>query len=244
SAAILLLNKQFVNELTLLDRLEHPHIVKLIGYGAGRGERDLVFEYLPLGTLKKNLHGKLTTLRVEVALGVAKALEYMHHREVPVVHGDIKPENIVFGVDSVMKVIDFGISRELIGDMANEDYEIPRPERHLTFGYGAPELERFGKQFPSFDVYSLGVVILELLTEKTPTTLEFEANQHLPVHDQQDFILWVHHITLPFSSIQFIIIKHRLKYISELNFAGNTSSVGSSCRSPIPGIFAIHTAAA
>ncbi|KAJ4834028.1 hypothetical protein Tsubulata_010742 [Turnera subulata] len=163
-------NREFVNELTLLDTLEQDNIVNIIGYAAGGGQRELVFEYLALGTLEKKLHdlpagqAPLTgDTRVQVALGVARALEYLHHRDAPIVHGDIKPDNIMFGEGLIPKVIDFGFSRELTEETANENYRLPpnEPQPHAW------------------------LCCTRLLTGEKPTLQE---NQQLEL--QNHFILW------------------------------------------------------
>ncbi|KAJ4827307.1 hypothetical protein Tsubulata_028269 [Turnera subulata] len=115
SAQLRIINDQFTNELKLLTKIHHRNIVKLIGSGAWDG-------------------GKALT-RVQIALGVAKALRYLHNGiNPPIVHSDIKLDNILLTEDNTPKVIDFGGSVELVSDVMMA--------RASTEEYAGPELVR------------------------------------------------------------------------------------------------------
>uniref|UniRef100_A0A0D3GR65 Protein kinase domain-containing protein n=1 Tax=Oryza barthii TaxID=65489 RepID=A0A0D3GR65_9ORYZ len=128
----------------------------------------LVTEFVPNGNLSELLHGKSGQLpvsletRFQIALDVAEALVYMHcSQNHPILHGDIKPSNILLGDKHVAKLCDFGISRLLCMDN----------DEHTGFvigskGYMDPVYCETGRLSPKCDVYSFGVVLLELITRK------------------------------------------------------------------------------
>ncbi|KAJ4827302.1 hypothetical protein Tsubulata_028261 [Turnera subulata] len=121
--------------------------------------------YLNLGIpLGQNMK-KATAWRPIIDRFHKRALEHLHNREPPIVHADIKPGNIVLGRDFAPKVIDFGFSREMVGAIADVNYVIPPNERPpVTPGYAGPELAAEGKLHSPFDIYSLGIVMLEMMT--------------------------------------------------------------------------------
>ncbi|KAJ4847427.1 hypothetical protein Tsubulata_044087 [Turnera subulata] len=145
SAQLRIINDQFTNELMLLTKIHHRNIVKLIGYGAWDGGKALVLEYFSRGSLTN-------------PLGVAKALRYLHDGiSPPIVHSDIKLDNILLTEDNTPKVIDFGGSVELVSDVMMA--------RASTEEYAGPELEGQGGLISTaFDVHCLGIVMLELMT--------------------------------------------------------------------------------
>ncbi|KAK3038438.1 hypothetical protein RJ639_030604 [Escallonia herrerae] len=135
-------SRTFEMELDILCNVRHSSVVNLLGYCAEMGERLLVYEFMPHGTLHDHLHGGLSplnwTLRLKVAMQAAKGLEYLHHEvEPPVVHRDVKSSNILLDADWGARIADFGLltikERDLAGDMRA-------------------------------DVYSYGVVLLEILS--------------------------------------------------------------------------------
>lgn len=157
----------FLSELALLSRLNHKHLVQLIGYGEDANERVLVYEYMPNDTLHHHLH-KLESsplmswvARLEVALGAARGIEYLHTYAVPpIIHRDIKSSNILLDANWMPKVADFGLSL-----MGPDDQMTPLSLGAAgTVGYMDPEYYRLQQLTTKSDVYSFGVVLLELLT--------------------------------------------------------------------------------
>lgn len=158
----------FVNELEFLSRLNHKHLVRLLGFYEDDKERVLVYEYMQNGSLHDHLH-KLESsplssswaTRLKVALDAARGIEYLHVYSIPpIIHRDIKSSNILLDATWSAKVSDFGLS--LMG---------PEEEgSHLsllaagTVGYMDPEYYRLQKLTHKSDVYSFGVVLLELLS--------------------------------------------------------------------------------
>lgn len=161
----------FVNELDFLSKLNHKHLVRLLGFYEDDKERILVYEYMENGSLHDHLH-KLESsplssswvTRLKVALDAARGIEYLHvYSMPPIIHRDIKSSNILLDATWTAKVSDFGLS--LMG---------PEEEgSHLsllaagTMGYMDPEYYRFQKLTHKSDVYSFGVVLLELLSGRT-----------------------------------------------------------------------------
>ncbi|KAI3779237.1 hypothetical protein L2E82_08860 [Cichorium intybus] len=153
------------NELKILSSFKHPNVVKLLGYCADGMHRMLVFEFIPNGSLEENLsRGCSTELnwrkRIKIAKGLAHGLEYLHTMDRPVIHRDIKSANILLDKDFNPKIADFGLSR--FGPQGDKS--------HLSTmvlgsrGYFAPEYIGTGHLTLKTDVYSLGVVLLEILS--------------------------------------------------------------------------------
>ncbi|WVZ79310.1 hypothetical protein U9M48_026904 [Paspalum notatum var. saurae] len=161
----------FLEVVSNISRLRHPNIVPLTGYCVEHGQRLLVCEYIGNGTLHDILHfsdgmsKKLTwNTRVRIALGAARALEYLHEVCLPpVVHRAFKSSNILLDEEYSPHLSDCGLAALS-----------PNPEREVSaevigsFGYSAPEFAMSGTYTAKSDVYSFGVVMLELLTGRKP----------------------------------------------------------------------------
>uniref|UniRef100_A0A1J3IQ55 non-specific serine/threonine protein kinase n=1 Tax=Noccaea caerulescens TaxID=107243 RepID=A0A1J3IQ55_NOCCA len=163
--------KEFLNEIELLSRLHHRNLVSLIGYCDEEGEQMLVYEFMPNGTLRDWLSakGKETLsfgMRVRVALGAARGILYLHtEANPPVFHRDIKASNILLDPSFNAKVADFGLSR--LAPALEDEEEVPKHVSTVvrgTPGYLDPEYFLTHKLTDKSDVYSIGVVFLELLT--------------------------------------------------------------------------------
>ncbi|KAF5474854.1 hypothetical protein F2P56_006713 [Juglans regia] len=172
SAAISLQEEDnFLEAVSNISRLRHPSIVTLAGYCAEHGQRLLVYEYIGNGNLHDMLHfaeDSSRTLtwnaRVRVALGTARALEYLHEVCLPsVVHRNFKSANILLDEELNPHLSDCGLAAPN-----------PNTERQVStqmvgsFGYSAPEFALSGIYTVKSDVYSFGVVMLELLTGRKP----------------------------------------------------------------------------
>ncbi|XP_062225708.1 serine/threonine-protein kinase-like protein CCR4 [Phragmites australis] len=166
----------FVSELTLLSRVNHKNLVRLLGFCADGGERILVYEFMPNGTLHDHLHKRAAPLspplaswpaRLRLALGAARAIEYMHTYAVPpIIHRDIKSPNILLDTSWTAKVSDFGLS--LLNDLSVDGDDNASDDEPCvtagTVGYMDPEYYRLQHLTDKSDVYSFGVVLLELLS--------------------------------------------------------------------------------
>lgn len=161
-------HKEFQNELTLLARLHHRNLVGLLGFCDDGGLQILVYEYMSNGDLYDNLFGtdgrpSLNSYqRVEVALGIARGLDYLHSfADPPVIHRDIKASNILLDEFMVAKLADFGVSK-----ISPEPYSHISTRPVGTMGYVDPEYFRTNQVTVSSDIYSFGIVLLEIITGK------------------------------------------------------------------------------
>ncbi|GMI87819.1 hypothetical protein like AT1G69910 [Hibiscus trionum] len=163
--------KFFCNEILILSSINHSNLVKLHGYCSDPRGLLLVYDYVPNGTLADHLHGSpkpsLTwRVRVEMALQIASAIEYLHFSVVPpIVHRDITSSNIFVEKDMRIKVGDFGLSRLLAfpeNSSLKSDFVWTGPQG--TPGYLDPDYHRSFRLTEKSDVYSFGVVLLELIS--------------------------------------------------------------------------------
>uniref|UniRef100_A0A7N0TAM2 Protein kinase domain-containing protein n=1 Tax=Kalanchoe fedtschenkoi TaxID=63787 RepID=A0A7N0TAM2_KALFE len=144
---------------------DHPNLVKLIGYCVAAEQRLLVYEYMPLGSLDRHLFDlepdrpKLDWYtRLKIPAGAAKGLEYLHDKmNPPTIYRDLKCSNILLGEEYHHKLSDFGL--EYSGDNTHVSTRVMG-----TYGYCAPEYAMSGQLTFKSDIYSFGVVLLELLT--------------------------------------------------------------------------------
>ncbi|KAL1219527.1 Receptor-like kinase TMK3 [Cardamine amara subsp. amara] len=159
---------EFKSEITVLTKMRHRHLVALLGYCLDGNERLLVYEYMPQGTLSQHLfHWKEEglkpldwTRRLAIALDVARGVEYLHtlaHQSF--IHRDLKPSNILLGDDMRAKVSDFGLVR-----LAPDGKYSIETRVAGTFGYLAPEYAVTGRVTTKVDIFSLGVILMELIT--------------------------------------------------------------------------------
>jgi serine/threonine protein kinase len=163
------LHRAFRQELDLLLSLRHPHIVRLLGYcDDEEDEGALVFEYAPNGDLHHRLHGDALpwSRRVAVAFQIAQALEHLHEGRHPaVVHGDVKASNVLLDAAMDAKLCDFGFAHAGLSATVQRGC---RPSARAVVGspgYVDPQLLRSGgAATKKTDVYSFGVLLLELLT--------------------------------------------------------------------------------
>ncbi|RDX76520.1 putative LRR receptor-like serine/threonine-protein kinase, partial [Mucuna pruriens] len=167
--------KEFLTEIQLLSRLHHRNLVSLIGYCDEEGEQMLVYEYMPNGTLRDHLSAYSKeplsfSMRLKIALGSAKGLLYLHtEADPPIFHRDVKASNILLDSKFTAKVADFGLSR--LAPLPDNEGNVPGHVSTVvkgTPGYLDPEYFLTHKLTDKSDVYSLGVVFLELLTGKPP----------------------------------------------------------------------------
>jgi serine/threonine-protein kinase len=157
--------RRFRHEARAVAQLSHPNIVTVIDRGEDGGRQYIVFEYVDGETLKDLVArtGPLPIRRVvELGLGMARALAFAH--EHGLVHRDVKPQNVLLNGDGAAKVTDFGIARSLDGDGG-----LTQTGTVLgTSNYLAPEQASGRPVGPATDVYSLGIVLYELLTGSVP----------------------------------------------------------------------------
>ncbi|XP_019424814.1 PREDICTED: protein STRUBBELIG-RECEPTOR FAMILY 3-like isoform X2 [Lupinus angustifolius] len=160
-------HEQFLQTVSSISKIQHSNIVQFLGYCDEYNQRLLVYEYCSNGTLYDALHGDDEcrielpwNARIRVALGIARALEYLHETfRPPIVHRNFKSANVLLNDNLEVRVSDCGLDPILSSGHAGQ-----MSGRLLTaFGYSAPEFES-GTYTQQSDVFSFGVVMLELLT--------------------------------------------------------------------------------
>ncbi|KAH9717031.1 putative LRR receptor-like serine/threonine-protein kinase [Citrus sinensis] len=167
--------KEFLTEIQFLSRLHHRNLVSLVGYCDEEGEQMLVYEFMSNGTLRDQLSAKSKeplgfAMRLSIARGSSRGILYLHtEADPPVFHRDIKASNILLDHKFTAKVADFGLSR--LAPVPDIEGIVPAHVSTVvkgTPGYLDPEYFLTHKLTDKSDVYSLGVVFLELLTGMQP----------------------------------------------------------------------------
>lgn len=161
-------NQEFIMEVLMLSLLRHSNLVTLTGYCTDGDQRLLVYEYMPLGSLEDHLfdlepHQEPLDwfTRLKIAIGAARGLEYLHcEANPPVIYRDLKSANILLDNDFNPKLSDFGLAR--LGPVGDNTHVSTRVMG--TYGYCAPDYAMSGKLTIKSDIYSFGVVLLELIT--------------------------------------------------------------------------------
>ncbi|XP_042516191.1 probable serine/threonine-protein kinase PBL16 [Macadamia integrifolia] len=158
-------HREWLAEVIFLGQLSHPNLVKLIGYCCEDDHRVLIYEYMARGSVENNLFSRVLlplpwSIRMKIAFGAAKGLAFLHEAEKPVIYRDFKTSNILLDLDYNAKLSDFGLAKDgPVGDKTHVSTRIMG-----TYGYAAPEYIMTGHLTPRSDVYSFGIVLLELLT--------------------------------------------------------------------------------
>lgn len=176
----------FRKEAESLGKVKHRNLTVLRGYYAGPPPdmRFLVYDYMPNGNLATLLqeashqegHVLNWPMRHLIALGIARGLAFLH--SVSIIHGDVKPQNVLFDADFEAHLSDFGLDKVTIATPAEASTSaIPIG----TLGYVAPEATLTGKPTKEADVYSFGIVVLEILTGKKPVMFT----------QDEDIVKWV-----------------------------------------------------
>lgn len=160
-------HNEWLTEINYLGRLHHPNLVKLLGYVLEDEHRMLVYEFMPRGSLENHLFRRAAyfqplswNLRMKIALGAAKGLAFLHSPEIGVIYRDFKSSNILLDSNFNAKLSDFGLAKD--GPGAGKSHVSTRIMG--TYGYAAPEYMATGHLTAKSDVYSYGVVLLEMLS--------------------------------------------------------------------------------
>ncbi|KAJ8450509.1 hypothetical protein Cgig2_002194 [Carnegiea gigantea] len=160
---------EFKTEIELLSRVHHKNVVNLVGFCYDEGEQMLIYEYVTNGSLKATLSGKSGIwlnwpTRLNIALGAARGLAYLHElADPPIIHRDIKSDNILLDDQLNAKVADFGLCKPLSDNRGHVTTQVKG-----TMGYLDPEYYNTQMLTEKSDVYSFGVLMLELVTGKNP----------------------------------------------------------------------------
>ncbi|CAI5946674.1 unnamed protein product [Closterium sp. NIES-65] len=188
-------DREFVNEVDLLSRACHPNLVELVGYCREARQHLLVYEFMPNGTVREHLYdqmgqplGRLRWLtRIQIALGAARAIQYLHTcLQPPIIHRDIKTSNILLDGRLNARVADFGLSR--VGPQDNRSHVSTVVKG--TAGYLDPEYFTIQQLTDRSDVFSFGVVLLELISGQQPIDLN-RPQQHWSIIDWVSGFDWV-----------------------------------------------------
>ncbi|RCV21268.1 hypothetical protein SETIT_4G125600v2 [Setaria italica] len=174
---------EFVAELSVIACLRHKNLVQLEGWCDDKGELLLVYEYMPNGSLDRALYGEPCTLswpqRYTVAAGIASVLSYLHQEcEQRVIHRDIKTSNILLDGNLSPRLGDFGLARLMDHNKS--------PVSTLTagtMGYLAPEYLQSGKATEQTDVFSYGVVVLEVCCGRRPIDKDDSGGKNVNLVD-------------------------------------------------------------
>lgn len=172
--------REFKVEVEAIGRVRHKNLVRLLGYCAEGAHRMLVYEYVDNGNLEQWLHGDVGPwspltweIRMNIILGTAKGLTYLHEGLEPkVVHRDIKSSNILLDKHWNSKVSDFGLAKLLGSELSYITTRVMG-----TFGYVAPEYASTGMLNERSDVYSFGILIMEIISGRNPVDYNRPAEE-------------------------------------------------------------------
>ncbi|XP_042976446.1 PTI1-like tyrosine-protein kinase At3g15890 isoform X2 [Carya illinoinensis] len=178
---------EFAVEVEILGRVRHKNLLGLRGFYARGKERLIVYDYMPNHSLIAHLHGQLADdclldwpRRMSVAIGSAEGLAYLHHEANPhIIHRDIKASNVLLDTEFEAKVADFGFAKLIPDGVSHMTTRVKG-----TLGYLAPEYAMWGKVSESCDVYSFGILLLEIISAKKPL-------EKLPGGVKRDIVQWV-----------------------------------------------------
>lgn len=170
-------NREFLAEMETLGKVKHRNLVPLLGYCSFGDEKLLVYDYMVNGSLDLWLRNRADAVEVldwpkrfRIAMGSARGLCFLHHGFIPhIIHRDIKASNILLDADFEPRVADFGLARLISAYETHVSTDIAG-----TFGYIPPEYGQSWRSTTRGDVYSYGVILLELLTGKEPTRDDFK----------------------------------------------------------------------
>ncbi|KAL8205460.1 hypothetical protein R6Q57_009011 [Mikania cordata] len=173
--------KEFLTEIIVISNIQHENLVKLHGYCVEGDHRILVYGYLKNGSLDHTLLGRGHSninfsweIRKKICMGIAKGLAYLHEEVHPhVIHRDIKASNILLDEDFTPKISDFGLAKLFPSHLTHVSTRIAG-----TQGYLAPEYAMRGQLTRKADIYSFGVLLLEIVSGRP------NQNRLLPVEEQ------------------------------------------------------------
>ncbi|KAI9071630.1 hypothetical protein K1719_046407 [Acacia pycnantha] len=172
---------EFESEAKLLSMVYHKNLLSLVGYCDDGDMRALIYEYMAKGNLHHQLSGKNPYVlkwneRLQIALDAACGLNYMHNGcNPPIIHRDLKSSNILLSENMHAKIADFGLCKAFASE--TDTHISTRPAG--TFGYLDPEFYRSGNLHKYSDVYSFGIILLELMTGRPAIIRTPEGTSHI-----------------------------------------------------------------
>ncbi|KAJ3672173.1 hypothetical protein LUZ60_006894 [Juncus effusus] len=225
-------HKEWLNEVNVLGIVDHPNLVKLIGYCAEDDERGiqrlLVYEFMPNRSVEDHLSARSNAtlswpMRLKVALDAAKGLTYLHEEmEFQIIFRDLKTSNILLDEDWKAKLSDFGLARQ------GPDEGLSHVSTAIvgTLGYAAPEYIQTGRLTAKSDIWSYGVVLYELITGRRP------IDKNRP-RGEQKLLEWVKPYISDARRFR-IIVDPRLDGNYDLKSATKLASIANKCLVRLP----------
>ncbi|KAJ8528491.1 hypothetical protein K7X08_022183 [Anisodus acutangulus] len=178
--------REFKAEITAIGQARHKNLVHLLGFCLEGSEKILVYEYMSNGSLADILFDSETRpsweQRMRLALDISSGILYLHEKcETCIIHCNIKPHNILVDDSWTAKISDFGLAKFLVPDQVGNQLQLK-----VTRGYSAPELQNSALIFDKVDVYSYGVMLLEIICCR--------SNMDVNVSTEDEIFLptWVH----------------------------------------------------
>lgn len=185
-------HREWLAEINYLGQLQHPNLVKLIGYCLEDDHRLLIYEFMPKGSMENHLFRRGSyfqplswSLRMKIALDAAKGLAFLHGAETKVIYRDFKTSNILLDSNYTAKLSDFGLARD--GPTGDKSHVSTRVMG--TYGYAAPEYLATGHLTAKSDVYSFGVVFLEMLSGRRAVDKNRPSGQHSLVEWAKPYLI-------------------------------------------------------
>ncbi|XP_030923585.1 G-type lectin S-receptor-like serine/threonine-protein kinase LECRK4 [Quercus lobata] len=222
--------KEFRTELKVIGRTHQRNLVRLLGFCVENDQPLLVYELMPNGTLSHFLfkEGERPTWlqRSEMALEVASGLHYLHEEcEAQIIHCDIKPDNVLLDVNYTAKIADFGLSKLLNKQQTRTD-----TNARGTYGYMAPEWLKVAPITAKVDVYSFGVMLLEIICARR----HIERSRVEEESDKDDLLLsnWV--LSCVISGKLEMVVGHEPEVLSDFKRFERMALVGLWCINPDP----------
>ncbi|OIW03860.1 hypothetical protein TanjilG_30136 [Lupinus angustifolius] len=160
-------DNKFAVEVEILARVQHKNVLGLRGYCAEGQEQLIVYDYMPNWSLHSHIHGQNSVeslldwnRRMSIAIGSAEGIAYLHHQATPrIIHGDIKASSVLLDSDFNPRVADFGLAKSIHDGVAHVGTRVKN-----SLGYLAPEYAALREANESSDVYSFGIILLQLAT--------------------------------------------------------------------------------
>ncbi|XP_073277232.1 uncharacterized protein [Primulina huaijiensis] len=171
--------RSFDTECEVLRRLRHRNLCKVISSCSNEDFKALVLQYMPNGSLEQWLYSENNFLdivqRLNIMIDVACALEYLHHGySIPIIHCDLKPSNVLLDDDMVAHLSDFGVAKLL-----SDGVSVTLTRTFATLGYIAPEYGSEGLVSVKCDVYSYGIMLMEVFTRTKSNDSKFPGDLSL-----------------------------------------------------------------
>ncbi|XVE96883.1 hypothetical protein REPUB_Repub02eG0262000 [Reevesia pubescens] len=217
-------HKEWLAEINYLGQLHHPNLVKLIGYCLEDEHRLLVYEFMARGSMENHLFRRGSHfpplswgIRMKVALGAAKGLAFLHNAKPQVIYRDFKTSNILVDSNYNAKLSDFGLARDgPTGDRSHVSTRVMG-----TYGYAAPEYLATGHLTAKSDIYSFGVVLLEMLSGRQAIDKNRPSGEHNLVDWAKPYLTNKRRI--------FRVLDTRLQGKYSLNRAQNAANLALQC---------------